>query len=194
MDSDRELLELAAKAAGYTTNHPWNAERLTMNPPVDALVVQDANGLVHTAWNPLTDDGAALRLAVDLDFDIELTEDAAWAGGINSQNHQLYEWHKGDKYAATRRAIVRAAAELERQHAENQSLTTENKRLREAILRLRHWSMAGELPEYPAHLPPSQQQKTALKPVSKPLCRDCADFGPICPTTGLPCDGSGEKP
>lgn len=106
-----------------------------------------------------------------------------------------------------------AAAELERQHAENQSLTTENKRLREAILRLRRWSMggcyhggvvfdlqqwidngmAGELPEYPAHLPPSQQQKTALKPVSKPLCRDCADFGPICPTTGLPCDGSGEK-
>ena len=36
--------------------------------------------------------------------------------------------------------------------------------------------------------------QTALKPVSKPLCRDCADFGPICPTTGLPCDGSGEKP
>ena len=107
-----------------------------------------------------------------------------------------------------------AAAELEHQHAENQSLTTENKRLREAILRLRRWNMggcyhggvvfdlqqwidngmAGELPEYPAHLSPSQQQKTALKPVSKPLCRDCADFGPICPTTGLPCDGSGEKP
>ena len=53
MITDRELLELAAKAAGYTTNHPWNAERLTINPPVDALVVQDANGLVHTAWNPL---------------------------------------------------------------------------------------------------------------------------------------------
>ena len=110
----------------------------------------------------------------------------------------------------TPEALAAAAAELERQHAENQSLTTENKRLREAILRLRHWNMggcyhgnvvfdlqqwidngmAGELPEYPAHLPPSQQQKTALKP----LCRDCADFGPICPTTGLPCDGSGEKP
>ena len=112
MDSDRELLEWAAKAAGYTTNHPWNAERLTMNPPVDALVVQDANGLVHTAWNPLDDSGAAMNLAVDLDFDIELTEDAAWAGGINSQNHQLYEWHRNCKYAATRRAIVRAAAEI----------------------------------------------------------------------------------
>ena len=112
MDSDRELLEWAAKAAGYTTNHPWNAERLTFNPPVDALYVLNENGVVHTAWNPLTDDGAALRLAVDLDFDIELTEDAAWAGGINSQNHQLYEWHRNCKYAATRRAIVRAAAEI----------------------------------------------------------------------------------
>ena len=103
--------------------------------------------------------------------------------------------HTPDGWPAVKQMHLNAAAaELERQHAENQSLTTENKRLREAILRLRHWSMAGELPEYPAHLPPSQQQKTALKPVSKPLCRDCADFGPICPTTGLPCDGSGEKP
>ena len=112
MDSDRELLELAAKAAGYTTNHPWNAERLTFKPPVYALVVLDAKGVVHTAWNPLDDSGAALNLAVKCDLDIELTEDAAWANGINSQNYQLYEWHKGDKYAATRRAIVRAAAEI----------------------------------------------------------------------------------
>ena len=43
MDSDRELLEWAAKAAGYTTNHPWNAERLTFNPPV-AYQIEDANG------------------------------------------------------------------------------------------------------------------------------------------------------
>lgn len=41
MSTDRELLELAAKAAGYTTSHPWNAERLTMNPPVDALCRND---------------------------------------------------------------------------------------------------------------------------------------------------------
>lgn len=66
MSTDRKLLELAAKAAGYTTSHPWNAERLTMNPPVDALCIEDANGLVHTAWNPLDDSGAALNLACDL--------------------------------------------------------------------------------------------------------------------------------
>ena len=101
MDSDRELLELAAKAAGIEgeikkTFGGWPC-------------VMRKNG--H-AWQPLHDDGDALRLAVDLDFDIELTEDAAWAGGINSQNHQLYEWHRNCKYAATRRAIVRAAASI----------------------------------------------------------------------------------
>ena len=123
-----------------------------------------------------------------------------------------YDWNKTYCEAAFQLRHIQHQNEC--LHAENQSLTTENKRLREAILRLRHWSMggcyhggvvfdlqqwidngmAGELPEYPAHLHLSQQQKTALKPVSKPLCRDCADFGPICPTTGLPCDGSGEKP
>ena len=36
-----------------TDNHPWNAERLTFNPPVDALYVLNENGVVHTAWNPL---------------------------------------------------------------------------------------------------------------------------------------------
>ncbi len=101
MDSDRELLELAAKAAGIEgeikkTFGGWPC-------------VMRKNG--H-AWQPMHDDGDALRLAVDLDFDIELTEDAAWAGGINSQNHQLYEWHRNCKYAATRRAIVRAAASI----------------------------------------------------------------------------------
>ena len=101
MDSDRELLELAAKAAGIE----GEIKKIFGGWPC----VMRKNG--H-AWQPLHDDGDALRLAVDLDFDIELTEDAAWAGGINSQNHQLYEWHRNCKYAATRRAIVRAAASI----------------------------------------------------------------------------------
>ena len=99
-ETDRELIEFAAKAAGLS-ECGWMAD--TFTHVVDNRFV---------FWEPLTDDGDALRLAVDLDFDIELTEDAAWAGGINSQNHQLYEWHRNGKYAATRRAIVRAAAEI----------------------------------------------------------------------------------
>ena len=120
MSTNRELLELAAKAAGYTTNHPWNAERLTMNPPVDALVVQDANGLVHTAWNPLTDDGAALRLAVDLDLAIvpypiynkQKHSVLVQKKDLDEPRFEKMELHGDDPRAAVRRAIVYAAAEI----------------------------------------------------------------------------------
>ena len=120
MDSDRELLEWAAKAAGYTTNHPWNAERLTLNPPVDALVVQDANGLVHTAWNPLDDSGAAMNLAVDLDLAIvpypiynkQKHSVLVQKKNLDESRFEEMELHGDDPRAATRRAIVRAAASI----------------------------------------------------------------------------------
>lgn len=57
--TDRELLELAAKAAGYATSHRWNAERLTLCPPVADLCI---NG-VSTAWNPLESDAERYRCA-----------------------------------------------------------------------------------------------------------------------------------
>ena len=90
--SDRELLELAAKAA----------------------FDEFADQMLQGGWNPLEDDGNALQLAVKMDLEIELTEDSAWANGINVQNYQLFEWHHNDKCSATRRAIVRAAAEIGR--------------------------------------------------------------------------------
>ncbi len=109
--SDRELLELAAKAAGYIII--WQVFEVPFDDfywigPAYGLQIEDHDGV----WNPLEDDGDALRLAVKLDLDIELTEDSAWANGINVQNYQLFEWHHNDKCAATRRAIVCAAAEI----------------------------------------------------------------------------------
>lgn len=115
---DRELLELAARAAGYDTSHPWNAERLLLNPPVDALCIDG----VSTAWNPLTDDSDALRLAVNLNLAIkplpmrvppaiecwqnkDLMQTWAQAGYV-------LEEYESCPHAATRRAIVRAAAEI----------------------------------------------------------------------------------
>ena len=110
--SDRKLLELAAKAAGINANY---------------IDVDTSNGRVFGfvqsvgIWNPLTDDGDALRLAVKL---------AQMKGGValmlNSRFNstgfaQCYtnenvvsptEYMKDDPYAATRRAIVRAAAEI----------------------------------------------------------------------------------
>lgn len=77
-------------------------------------------------WNPLTDDGDALRLAVKLRLTIKHDDpDAGGAGIAKDQagaptldgNGPWFrkEWHKdSDPYAATRRAIVRAAAEIGR--------------------------------------------------------------------------------
>ena len=120
MSTDRELLELAAKAAGYTTNHPWNAERLTFNPPVYALYVLNENGVVHTAWNPLDDSGAAMNLAVDLDLAIvpypiynkQKHSVLVKKNNLDESRFEKMELHGDDPRAATRRAIVSAAAEI----------------------------------------------------------------------------------
>lgn len=119
-ETDRELLELAAKAAGYTTNHRWNAERMTLNPPVDALYVMNKDGVVHTAWNPLDDSGAAMNLAVDLDLAIvpypiynkQKHSVLVQKKNLDESRFEKMELHGNDKCAATRRAIVRAAAEI----------------------------------------------------------------------------------
>lgn len=87
--SDREMLELAAKAAGIESG--------------GGLFWCPATG---NAWNPIADDGDALRLAVKLHFPVEAM--------IAFVAEREPDWHK-DPLAATRRAIVRAAAEIGRQ-------------------------------------------------------------------------------
>lgn len=100
--TDRALLEAAAKAAGM----PAFASGAT------GLRVSHDGVRSGYIWNPLTDDGDALRLAVKLGIDISqfpVTEKVeAWA----HMSYGLGEDYKGDPYAATRRAIVRAAAEI----------------------------------------------------------------------------------
>ena len=102
--TDRELLELAAKAAGI---------ELRWHPDGTAYSDSRCKGY-WGVWNPIADDGDALRLAVKCNLDIELQEDCIFANGFEVQNRQLLEWHKDDPYAATRRAIVRAATEIGR--------------------------------------------------------------------------------
>lgn len=90
--TDRELLELAAKAAGIEVIRSRLEDPLNM----DMLVNDSFRNIAQVAgaWNPLTDDGDALRLAVKL--------------GLQ------YGIIKIDDCKATRRAIVRAAAEIGR--------------------------------------------------------------------------------
>lgn len=111
--TDRELLELAAKAAGHKILEHHQLAR-------DALIGREAASLwidgVSTGWNPLKDDGHALRLAVSLGVCIgpNFDNDRAVADAGEFSQHHAFEMFGEDKFAATRRAIVRAAAEIGR--------------------------------------------------------------------------------
>lgn len=109
MTTDKKLLELAAKAVGYDTNHPMNTERCELAVPIDDLWVTCDGNLVSTGWNPLTDDGHALRLAVKLGIMVDNSDYVAYA---ISEGVSVAEKHVEDPLAATRRAIVRAAAAI----------------------------------------------------------------------------------
>ena len=105
--TDRELLELAAKAAGIEVpKHLWADYTDTG--------IKTMSGLV---WNPLTDDGHALRLAVKLGMILAVRNEGKTDASVHIENHP-HSWqsflveHNDDSYAATRRAIVRAAAEI----------------------------------------------------------------------------------
>lgn len=115
MKTDRELLELAAKAAALG---PLVFANGSDDDGYDDGVWKytwrcgESKQLVD--WNPLDDDGDALRLAVKIGispdwggFDIEVCRTSSGA-----RNFCYVEPHGADPYAATRRAIVRAAAEI----------------------------------------------------------------------------------
>lgn len=104
--TEKELLEKAAKATGIA-------------------LLFDGDGLSYFSysddrqyWNPLTDDGDALRLAVKLGvkdyFGIEIQKTCTQCTAFDPWEHVAYEEHNNDPYAATRRTIVRAAAEIGR--------------------------------------------------------------------------------
>jgi hypothetical protein len=116
--TDRELLEAAAKAAGIGLE--W-FEVGVGDPDCDPGWYCDIKG-TRRYWNPLTDDGDALRLAVKLGLaiSIDAVERETWAHHdqvmLGSREwwpaHPTTEHSNEDMYAATRRAIVRAAAEI----------------------------------------------------------------------------------
>jgi hypothetical protein len=112
--SDKELLELAAKAIGLEPD----AEFAEINGLPAYWITEPQT---HW-WNPLTDDGDALRLAVKLNLAVQTLpgRDKPASEAWHNDKYARELWN-GDPYAATRRAIVRAAAEIARQ-----STPTEN--------------------------------------------------------------------
>jgi methylaspartate ammonia-lyase len=100
-ENDRELLELAAKAIG---------EHVTCA----AMDLGCGDGVLlegkQEAWSPLTDDGDALRLAVKLQLTV-----TSGVARVPSGDFTAIEYSDNgsrDELALTRRAIVRAAADL----------------------------------------------------------------------------------
>jgi hypothetical protein len=104
--TDRELLELAAKAAELRIT--WGEKYRVGDTEVDCTdlpyTMSDSPDESPRYWNPLEDDGDALRLAVKLDI----------LGGSSEFRHframERFAGQEHDDCRATRRAIVRAAA------------------------------------------------------------------------------------
>ena len=125
--TDRELLEFAARAAGL--RYSWYAHGV--GPMIIVSDLPDNSGGMpqRTRWNPLDDDGDALRLAAALRLNIDHNQPAdqqRWVAADRNGCEGCYApvscvedafEDESHRMAATRRAIVRAAAEIGRQAA-----------------------------------------------------------------------------
>lgn len=98
--NDMELLKLSAKAAGLVGTYRRNEYG------DEGMDCPDGSGGFHS-WNPLTDDGDALRLSAKLLHNIEYVTDERPSGEIGVMRRTV-------NMPATRRAIVLAAAEIGR--------------------------------------------------------------------------------
>lgn len=113
--NDRELLEMAAKAAGIVGTWTAGADFET-DPPkrTEEFWLADDCGHWLRKWNPLTDDGDALRLALRLQFNLDLGYRGASVENMFGKPlaEELCHKDSGREGECTRRAITRAAAEI----------------------------------------------------------------------------------
>lgn len=106
--TDRELLELAAKSVGY-------AYRWEEGLPFPQIQENNHGVLSWEFWHPLSDDGDALRLAGILKLNLFINDSGTTAVKGLKVVHELTslsEQRYGDKFLATRLAIVKLAAEI----------------------------------------------------------------------------------
>lgn len=113
MNTDRELLELAAKAAGY----------LVESSPLGNILLSEP-GRGQRLWNPLLLDGDALRLAVKLRLVVHVWDDEGAVsvaktldGGADPHVTDGDSWFAvsgASQEENARRAIVQCAAEIGR--------------------------------------------------------------------------------
>jgi hypothetical protein len=111
--TDRELLELAAKAAGITLE--YIGEEWVGNS--DELMPVYYEGKTYHSWSPLDDDGDAFRLACKLALVVYCDEVEAWCEWGELNENLEYEHHVSAEpqyrgAQSVRRAIVLAASEI----------------------------------------------------------------------------------
>jgi len=104
--TDRELLELSAKACGFLTQ--WVDEK--------QLWVREKNQEFEAwwPWNPLSDDGDCSRMESALSIDVSWGSSYAMADhhSLNDCVIETLNAHDGNKQAARRMASLRAAAAI----------------------------------------------------------------------------------
>ena len=101
--NDRELLELAARAAGVGRNR-WDYDEMRR---LGHMVTR------RMMWNPLADNSDALWLLAKLRIDIQHLDTGLVAAHRRTRySPSAVETYGEDECAATRRAITRAAAEI----------------------------------------------------------------------------------
>lgn len=122
METDRELLELAAKAVGIATDWPAAHARFIGNhAPLwfhsdsrDHPMCRQPNRMGNVPWNPLADDGDCARLETALSLELLWHPDGVQVGRRRDPTacFQFFKDHKGDRNATRRHTSVSAAAEI----------------------------------------------------------------------------------
>lgn len=100
---DKELLELSAKAVGIN--------ELTWVEG-SQLFYYDDEETGRECWQPLDNDKQAFRLAVQLDLPFRRAFNGTFETGNDKSGFPIWEYREPCPYAAARRAIVRAAANI----------------------------------------------------------------------------------
>ena len=105
--TDKELLEMAAKASGIRVQ--YTEPSLMTSTVFQTFFSKDG---CQIDWNPLTDDGDALRLAVECGIDVQQFTGTLMVEAWKHPHQACGEDYGTNPCAATRRAIVRASAEI----------------------------------------------------------------------------------
>lgn len=105
--TDRELLEMVAKAAGNSAVWVSTGYEQCFKIPYETGCTEG-----WRIWDPLRNDGDAFRLVAQLGLDIEFGNEHVWCCIEDMKNYVMHHF-AGDRAAAARRVAVESAAAIQ---------------------------------------------------------------------------------